>query len=152
MCDIFYVHCMLSVIACVLPSITGLFFSRFLYSPLSQTCSLFCREKRLKTFFQNHSDKCFCFVFFELNECILNKLSRESLRGGLKGEEETSYLPSRKTIKADSTELSKNVTQPKHRGPTLGKNERHCTENTKHNILCRLRFTFIFCHTTSTKL
>lgn len=52
--------------------------------------------------------------FPTLNKSIYNKLSGKRLRGGLDEEEATSYLPSRKTIKADSTELSKSVTPAKH--------------------------------------
>lgn len=108
---------MLSVIACALPSITRLLFSRSLYSLQSQT--LFCRERKSKkkNFFQNHSDKCFFFLFsFQLNKSIHNKLSRKRLRGGLDGEEETSYLPRRKTIKADVKECDTTKTPRSHPG------------------------------------
>lgn len=99
-------------------------------SLLSSVTNLFSLLQ--ENFFQNHSDK--CFFFFKLNESIHNKLSRKRLRGGLEGEEETSSLPSKKTIKADSTELSKSVTPPKHWGPTLGKWKTLHWHKTQHSL------------------
>lgn len=66
-------------------------------------------------------------LFHTLN--MHNKLSRKRLRRGLDGEQETSYLPSRKTIKTNSTDLSKSVTPP---CPTLGKWETLHSHKTQH--------------------
>lgn len=133
---------MLSVIACALPSITGMGVFTF---PL-----LFLVKKLVLSFAQRKGENFFVFqkmpltsafslslsLFHTLN--MHNKLSRKRLRRGLDGEQETSYLPSRKTIKTDSTDLSKSVTPP---GPTLGKWETLHSHKTQHP--CKRVFGFL---------
>lgn len=131
---------MLSVIACALPSITGM--GVFTFS------LLFLVKKLVLSFAQRKGENFFVFqkmpltsafslsLFHTLN--MHNKLSRKRLRRGLDGEQETSYLPSRKTIKTDSTDLSKSVTPP---GPTLGKWETLHSHKTQHP--CKRVFGFL---------
>lgn len=86
------------------------------------------REEEKIKLFSNWIWQVFFFFFFAppphtphwTKAYITNFLVRDCV-GGLDEEEETSYLPSRKTIKAESTELSKSVIPLKHWGPTLGK-------------------------------
>lgn len=147
----------LPVIACASPSITGLFFSRFLYSLLSQTCSLLSREK--KKLFSKSLWQVFSFLFLVnwTNAYITNFLERD-FDGGFGGggrnivsAKQGKNQPNKQKIQ--SRRIATSCQRVWHRQNTevpLWENEKNIavTQNTASSA----NFTLIFSYATSTKL